>query len=216
MINLPKGTFFNKRIAKQKFYDKLSLSTNLEKQFVKEIDTIVWKNKISHETINLSIGTNVTEIEVFEITLKEQNISQNVIEFIDREIPYHLVFVLRYNDMAQICISFKEGSKNREGKFKVNSYYKTDWQKYEDLFLEIEGLDLDKVYENFMIQVSNGMLNIDDGLDIKDAVEKAKKKDKIEKYIQKLEEKIKNEKQFNRQVHLMGELRKVKKQLEVG
>lgn len=214
MLDFPKSTLFNKRIPKQKFYEKLSVSTNMEKQFSKEVDTIYWKNKLSSETINVSAGINVSEIEVFEITVKEQNISKNIIEVIDREIPYHLVFVLRYKDLGQIWISFKEDSKSREGKFKVDSYYKTDWLKYDNLSLEINGLTLDKIYENFMLQVANGKLQVYDDSDIKDAVAKAKEQEKLEAYIRNLETKIKNEKQYNRQVKLMGELRKARAQFE--
>lgn len=216
MINLPESTFYNKKIPKQKFYDKLSISNSLENQFVKEIESIIWKNKISHETVNLNKGKVVAEIEVFEINLKGQDINQSVIEFIDREIPYHLVFVLKHRDMGKICISYKEEKKSKEGKFKVDSFYKTEWQKFDELELNIEGLDLDKVYENFLVQIADGKLNTDDGTGIKDAVEKNKEREKLEEYIRKLENKVKNEKQFNRQVTLMGELRKAKKQLEVG
>ncbi len=215
MINLPESTFYNKKVPKQKFYDKLRISKSLENQFIKEIDSIIWKNKISHETINVSKGKTVAEIEVFEINLKSPNISQSVIEFIDREIPYHLVFVLKYKDMGQICISYKEEKKNKEGKFKVDTFYKTGWQGFDELELNIEGLNLDKVYENFLIQIADGKLNTDDCTDIKNAVEKNKEREKLEEYIKKLENRVKNEKQFNRQVTLMGELRKAKKQFEV-
>lgn len=214
MLDFPKSTVFNKRIPKQKFYDKLSVSSSLEQQFVKEIDTIYWKNKLSPETLNIGTGTNVTEIEVFEIVLKEQSISKNIIEVIDREIPYHLIFVLRYKDLGQIWISFKEDSKNREGKFKVDSYYKTGWLRYDDLSLKMEGLNLDKIYESFMLQVADGKLQMADGSDIKEVVSKAKEQEKLEANIRKLETKIKNEKQYNRQVKLMGELRKAKAQFE--
>ncbi len=214
MLDFPKNTVFNKRIPKQKFYEKLSVSSSVEQQFVKEIDTIYWKNKLSPETLNISVGTNVTEIEIFEIALKEQKISNNLIELIDREIPYHLIFVLRYKELGQIWISYKEDSKNREGKFKVDSYYTTDWLPYEKLTLQIEGLNLDKVYENFMVQVANGKLQLGNGADIKDAVAKAKEQERLEAYIKNLEAKIKNEKQYNRQVKMMGELRKAKAQLE--
>jgi hypothetical protein len=216
MLDFPKSTVFNKKIPKQKFYEKLNVSSNLVQHFVKEIDTIYWKNKLSPETLNISPGTNVTEIEVFEITLKEQSVSKNIIEVIDREISYHLVFILRYQDLGQIWISFKEDSKNREGKFKVDCYYKTDWSKYDELYLKIEGLNLDKIYENFMVQVADGQLQLESGSDIKEAVAKVKEQEKLETYIKNLETKIKNEKQYNRQVKLIGELRKAKAQLENG
>ncbi|MBU3114041.1 DUF4391 domain-containing protein [Clostridium lacusfryxellense] len=214
MLDFPRSTAFNKKIPKQKFYEKLSVSSGLEQQFVKEIDTVYWKNKLSPETLNVSSGESVTEIEVFEIALKEQRISKNIIEAIDREISYHIVFVVKYKDLGQIWISFKEDSKSREGKFKVYSYYKTDWLKYDDLSLKIEGLNLDKIYETFMLQVADGKLQLDDGSDIKEAVTKGKELEKLESYINKLEVKVKNEKQYNRQVKFMGELRKAKTQLQ--
>ncbi len=214
MIDFPKNTLFNKKIPKQKFYDKLGATNKLEQQFVKEIDSIVWKNKLSPETINISVGINVMEIEIFEVFLKEQAISKNILEVIDREIPYHLVFILRYKDLGQIWISYKEGSKSRVGKFKVDSLYKTEWLKYDDLTLTLNGLNLDKVYENFMLQVADGKLQLEQGADIKDAVTKSKEQDKLWAYVNSLETKIKNEKQYNQQVKLMAELRKAKSQLE--
>lgn len=215
MIDLPKSTLFNKRIGKQKFYENLGASSKLEKQFSKEVESIFWKYKLSPETINMDPGKYVSEIEVFEIILKEQNISKNILEIIDREIPYYLVFILKYKNLGQIWVGYKEASKNREGKFKVDSYYKTDWQEYNELYLIIEGLNFDRVYENFILQVADGKLNIKSGSDIKEAINIAKEKEKIEAYIKNLESKIKNEKQYNRQVELMGELRKIKNELEM-
>ena len=84
---------------------------------------------------------------------------------------------------------------------------------YEDLSLEIEGLNLDKIYENFLIQVSGGKLQIDDSAGIKDALAKSRERERLEALIKNLENKIKNEKQFNRQVKLMGELRRTKAKL---
>ena len=214
MLEFPKSTVFDKRIPKQKFYEKLSVSRNMEQQFVKEIDTIYWKNKLSPETLNISAGTNVTEIEIFEVALKEQSISKNIIEVIDREIPYHLVFVIRYKDLGQIWISFKEDSKSREGKFKVDSYYKTEWLKYDELSLEIEGLNLDKIYENFMLQVAGEKLELivnKEQVTVKEAVEKAKEVERIAAKIKVLENKLAKEKQFNEQVKLNNETRKLKK-----
>jgi hypothetical protein len=213
MLDFPKSTVFNKRIPKQKFYEQLSVSSRLEQQFVKEIDSIYWKNKFSPETLNITEGKNVREIEVFEIILKEKSISKNIIEVIDREIPYHLIFVLRYMEFGQVWISFKEASKSREGKFKVESYYVSEWLLYKELTLDINGMDLDKIYENFLIQVAGDKLKLEYGKDIKEAVFYAKEQEKLEAHIEKLESKINKESQFNRQVKLIGELRQAKSKL---
>jgi hypothetical protein len=50
------------------------------------------------------------------------------------------------SDLDQL-FSYKEESKSREGKFKVDSYYISEWINCDRLSLKIEGLNLDKVYE---------------------------------------------------------------------
>ena len=213
MLNFPADTVFNKKIPKQKFYDKLDVSNRIQQMFVTEIETVHWTHKLSPETLNVSQGENVAEIQVFEITLKEQRVSDNLIATIDREIPYHLVFVLRYRDKAQLMISYKEESKSREDKFKVDSYYRTDWIDYEKLTLNIEGLDLDRIYENFIFQIAGDGLNLEKAEDIRDAVMVAKEIDRLETYITKLEKRIRNEKQFNLQVKLKQQLRAAQEEL---
>ncbi len=214
MINLPERTYYNKRIPKQKFYDNLKVNSRLERQFTTEIESIYWKYKLSSETLNISAGKSVQEIEIIEITVRQQGISDNIIETIDRELPYHILFVLRYQNLVQLWISYKESSKNREGKFKVDSYYCSEWTKPDELKISIEGLTLDKVYENLIMQIAGDKLKHAEDIDLKAAVSKAKETEKLEKQIQQLENKIAREKQFNRQVKLMGELRRLKSQLE--
>ena len=214
MLHFPADTVFNKKIPKQKFYDKLDVSNRIQQMFVTEIETVYWTHKLSPETLNVSPGENVAEIQVFEITLKERRVSDNLITTIDREIPYHLVFVLRYRDQAQLVIGYKEESKSREDKFKVDSYYHTDWTDYDKLTLEIEGLDLDRIYENFIFQIAGDALNIEKAEDIRDAVMIAKEIDSLETYIAKLEKKIQKEKQFKLKVKINQELRRAKEKLE--
>ena len=214
MLDFPPSTVFNKWVPKKKFYENLSISSRIEKQFVTEIESVYWTHKLSPETLNVSPGTRVTEIEVFEVNLKEQQVSDNLIATIDREIPYHLLFVLRYEGRAQLMISYKEESKSREDKFKVDSYYRTDWTDYDKLTLSIEGLDLDRIYENFISQIAGDELNLEKAEDIRDAVMIAKERDRLETYITKLEAKIRKEKQFNFQLELNQELRKAKEKLK--
>lgn len=214
MLTFPQSTYFNRRIPKQKFYDALKLSSGFEKLFIQEIDAIHWENKLSPETLNLNAGANVSEIEIIGIRLKQQSISRTLLEMIDREIPYHIVFILRYENYGQIWINYKEESKNRKDKYTVDSSYKTDWLPVEELTLQIDGLDLDKVYENFIVQVSGGRIEADSSEDFKETISKVQEKSRLSSYAVTLENKLKTEKQFNRQVSLNNELRKVKEQLD--
>ena len=70
MLGLPRSTEFNKRIPKQKFYENLTVSPALKKVFVDQIRVIYWKNKIAASTVNIAPGSDVTELEVFEVLTK--------------------------------------------------------------------------------------------------------------------------------------------------
>ena len=216
MLAFPKSTLLDRSIPKQKFYLNLKASSSLERLFIDEVKSIRWMYKLAPDTFNIREGETVKEIEVLELSLKGSTISQEIVEAIDREIPYHLVFVMRYLDKGQIWISYKQDSKKKAGTFKVERYYTTDWIPYDDLTLPFDGLTMDRLYESFLLQVAGDRLQREAGDDIQEAVEKDIQREKLVRRIQKLENKIRNERQFNRQVGLMAELREAQAQLEKG
>ena len=133
MLGLPKSTEFNKRIPKQKFYDNLTVSPTLKRSFVDQIRIIYWANKIAPSTVNLAEGKNVTEIEVFHIRLNQKTLDENVLKQIDREIPYHILFVLEYDGKYKAVMGYKEAAGSGKAAFKVDRYYQTEWMPEVDL-----------------------------------------------------------------------------------
>ena len=71
MLDFPKSTEFNKRIPKQKFYEKIDVSPALKRVFVEQIKIIYWRNKLAASTMNVAAGDTVSEIEIIEIRLTE-------------------------------------------------------------------------------------------------------------------------------------------------
>ena len=104
MIGLPKTTEFNKRIPKQKFYENMDISPALKKVFVEQVKIIYWRNKIAASTTNLATGNDVTELEVFEVRLNSPVLDDGLLRQIDREIPYHILFLLEYQGKYQACV----------------------------------------------------------------------------------------------------------------
>lgn len=214
MLGLPKSTEFNKRIPKQKFYDNLTVSSTLKRSFVEQIRVIYWRNKIAASTVNIAAGEEVTELEVFEISLNQQSLDENVLKQIDKEIPYHILFLLSFEGKVQAWIGYKEAITGNAA-FKVCSYYHTQWMQAEELQLKIDGLGMDAVYENFVRQIAGDALAGEKTEDLKVSVEKAEQKAKLKKQIAVLQAKVKKEKQFNKQMELNTQLKKLKKELEV-
>ena len=78
--------------------------------------------------------------------------------------------------------------------------------------LKFDGLNLDAVYENLARKISGGRLGTDG--DIEEAVDRDKIRQKLEREIAALEKKLLREKQFNKQVELNGELKRLRNEME--
>ena len=213
MLGLPKSTEFNRRIPKQKFYENLTISPALKRIFVEQIRVIWWRNKIAPATTNLAAGEMVTEIEVFEVCLSAPQLDEAVLRQIDKEIPYHILFLLEYEGKYQAWTAYKEAAGSGTSAFKVGSYYHTDWIEEAALSLKLDGLNIDQVYENFVRQIAGDALS-GVGETLKESVERDERKQELQKQIAALEKKIHREKQFNRQVEMNGQLKMLKRKLE--
>ena len=215
MIGLPKTTEFNKRIPKQKFYENMDVSPALKKVFVEQVKIIYWRNKIATSTTNLATGNDVTELEVFEVRLNSPVLDDGLLRQIDREIPYHILFLLEYQGKYQAWIGYKEAAASGNKAFKVNGYYHTEWLTEDELPLKLEGLSVDAVYENFVRQIAGDKLKSEtSGESLKESVARDEQKQALQKQIDTLKAKIRKEKQLNKQMQMNNELKKLKKELE--
>lgn len=209
MLGLPKTTEFNKRVPKQKLYANLSVTPAIKKAFTEQIKIIYWRNKLAATTLNLASGEQVTEIEVFEVKLTSPNLDENILRLIDREIPYHILFLLEYDGKYQAAVGYKEAAGSGKAAFKVDCYYRTEWLLEDDLPLHLEGLTIDAVYENFIRQIAGDGLNGGEGTTLKESVEQQKQRKQLEKRIAALEAKMKKEKQLNRKMELKADIKKL-------
>ena len=212
MLGLPKTTEFNKRIPKQKFYENLTVTPALKRAFVEQIRLIWWRNKIAPATANLAPGKSVTEVEVLELRLNQPALDEAVLRQIDREIPYHILFLLEHEGKYQAWIGYKEATSGNAA-FQVRQYYHTGWMEPERLPLCMEGLTVDAVDENIIRKVAGDSLAPSGGEALQDSVERNLRRQQLQKQITALENKIRREKQLNRQVELNAELKKLRKEM---
>lgn len=213
MFGFPASTEFGKRIPKQKFYENMDMTSALKRFFVEQIRFIYWRNKLATTTLNLAAGETVTEIEVFEIQLRAPQLDEAVLRRIDKEIPYHILFVLTCNGKAQAWIGYKEATASVGNAFKVSRYYHTKWMPENELQFRLDGLNMDAVYENLVWQIAGEALQADSGESLQVSVERDEKRRQLEKQITALENKMRKEKQLNRQIEINAELKRLHLQL---
>ena len=84
-----------------------------------------------------------------------------------------------------------------------------------ELIVKLEGLNLDDVYENLVRQIAGDKLQSDNSTaSLKQSVERDKEIETLQKQISILQNKIRKEKQLNKQMEMNTELKKLKSILE--
>ena len=215
MLTFPKGTEFGRRLPKQKFYEHLDVSPEVKRLFVEQVRLITWANKLSPQTMNLAAGQQVTEIEVFRLALTGTELDPRVPELMDRQIPYHILFLLERPDgQMQLTIAFKEATQTGDNAFRLRQRYATGWLAPEDLSLEWAALDMDGLYESIVRQIAGDAIAAPQAESLKEAVEQTQEREKLEKQIAALKVKMKKEKRLNKQMELRREIMRLEEQLD--
>jgi len=200
-FKLPKEALVDKFIAKSKFYEKTALSPKLQKDFVDKIQKITWKYKLAESTVGITKAGKVTEIQIFEIELKEERIPHNLLKVIDKAIPYPILYCFVHQASVAYGISLKDSNSE--------NYYFSDWN--EEKNFDFSGLDLEKVYQKLIKSfIREEVQNQSSFAEIIQIDSKIKA---LENEIAILENKISKEKQFNRKVEINKLLLERKKQL---
>ena len=159
MLDFPKSTAFGRRFPKQKFYENLDVSAEVKRLFVEQVKLITWANKLSPETMNIAPGQTVREIEVFRLTLQGQELDERVLSLMDKQIPYHILFLLeRADGSVRLHVTYKEASQSGSNAFQLRQSYHTDWMQPEDLSLNLTALDMDALYESIVRQIAGMQL----------------------------------------------------------
>ena len=204
----PESARFDKRIPKQKFYNNLDITPALKRAFVEQIQSVYWSYKLAPEIISIGAGTEVAEIEVFEIKLTTKELDEAVLRQIDKQIPYHILFVLTYADQIRLAIAHKNAADSGKNAFKVNKYFYTPWQSEADLSISIKGLTMDTVWEGFITQISG--ITVQQGNTLDQQIVADEKRAKLEKEIARPEKLARAEKQPKKKFELVQQIQKLK------
>ena len=197
MLELPQNCLVDRFIPKKTFYERVNISTILKKEFIDNLEKIIWKYKISQDNLNITKTDKIEEIEILELFLKEKCDVKNIIKVITIEIPYPILFKINYKNEYMYAIKYE------------SDIIQTEWNENKEI--SINGLDLNAVYENLVKQIA-GIDN--NSIDVKKELEKIKEIELLEKEINKLKSNIEKEKQFNRKVELNKKVRKLEKEME--
>lgn len=200
MLNLPEITELHKPLPKTQIYKKFQFSNAQQTKFDADISRIDIVNEVSLRTIpSIQQGKKINSIYVLSVTLKTKYYDSKNIEKISKIIPQNLVFALQYEEEIQLAVFCEK-------------IFTTSWIHETKAKLELKGLNFDKVRENIIKQIEGG--EWDSNISLSENIELKEKKEKLKKEIDVLKKKMKNEKQFNRQIEIKAEIRRLEEMIK--
>lgn len=213
ILSFPTSTIVNKPVPKNAFYGR-SNDSSLREFLTREFEGIIWLYKLAPATLNVEDGDNVHEIDIFYCKMKENGYSIKPFCAMDELLPRHTIFIIEYGEKFDLLMHHKEMLLvYGEQKWKCGvSELKHDIRIDADT-LNIQGQSMDAVYNCLLSQISG--LSVSSKEEYKEQVELRNHIEILQKQIAALQKRIKAEKQFNRQMELNAEVRKLKKEITV-
>ena len=203
LIEFPTSTKIHKRLPKDAFYKRLSLSKELQDKFVSDVERIVVENSLSMQSLNLEKESEIAEIILLTISLKKQDFDSKLIEAIAKQNPHKLVFLLTYEDKSQLAVYHKK-------------LHRTQWINTDDISLKLSGFSIDEIWESFVEQIAIHDENAKSAADLSIEQRLALQEDiaKLEKLIKRTEAAAWKEKQPKKKFELYSKLTEYRKKLE--
>ena len=212
MFAYPAKAAFNRVVPKTKLYANAKPTKAIKDKFVSQISEIIWKYKLSPETTNLPARDGFTEIQVFEITLKQQGLGTEVLSVIDKAIPYPIIFHLRHGVLVKTVAAYKRPAADGSASWVIEEYFETEWTDAGAPAVPLPvALDMKLLYEQMIKTFID--LPPRNGEALGSLVERVRMIRKYRRELRALEAKISTEKQFNRKVELKAQAREINNQI---
>lgn len=193
MLGLPESTEVRQFISKAAIYRKFKLNNSQQASFDEDIKKITIVNEISSQTVKLS-GSDENSFFVLEVQLKHKNYDKKNIERLSKLIDQNILLLLTYEDESRLAV------------FKT-ILHETEWKPLENIKLTLTGLSFDALWENVIRTV--GGIETQEETTLEEQITSNIEKAKIQKQIDALKKKMKSEKQFNRQIEIKAEIKKL-------
>lgn len=202
MNKFPTATVIGRVMPKEAFYKRLTLSPELKEKFVTNVKRITLANSLTATTLNLEPGKETIEILILTMDLKKQEFDGRIVENIARQNPHQIVFMLRYEDKAQLAVYYAK-------------LYTTEWKPQDEITLMAKGFTLDDVWHGFLEQIAlrDGVAvhRADDNIDAKLQTQNAILS--FQKDIEKLEKLVRGERQPKKKFELYQQLQDKKQKM---
>lgn len=212
-LGLPESTRVKRSLPKVQLYKRFDWKPSQRESFDGDVSRLDFVNWIAPRTLPaIAEGTEVKEIFVIEVSLKSRDFDTKSIVLLAKSIPQRVIYLLRFEDEAMLAVFYTR-------------LFLTPWQHAEGMSLQVNGLNLDAVWENIVRDIGNiplvgtslcdvtnantSQVQHAKGMSLQDQIVADEQRAKIERQIAALERQMNATKQPRRKRELFLELKKI-------
>lgn len=199
MLGLPKQTEIKKIIPKNAIFSKFLINTAAKDKFNADIKQIALVNELSKNTLTISEGENVKYVYAALVSLKQRNFDEKNIILLSKLIPQKIVFLLEYEELYKVAVLHTK-------------LMQTEWLPYDSAVLKLQGLNLDDVWNDFIVQI--GEITVVEGNTLDEQIAADEKRQKLTAEIERLEKRAYKEKQPKRKLELFSRIKELNSKIE--
>lgn len=213
LLNFPQTTLVGMDVPKKAFYIRGTQKTWLKDVLSSEFDSITWLYKLTSDTVNVTDGENVHEIDIFFCRMKGDHYSLAPFCKIDKLIPRHTIFIIKYGEHYDLLMYYKAKTfVNGEEQWAQGEAELLGDMQLSRINLQLEGQDMDSIYEGLLGQISG--LNTHGINDYEQAAADRKTIMQLQKQVELLEKAIRKEKYLAKKIELRNQQREAQAQLD--
>lgn len=198
MLGLPKATELNKKLPKTAVYAKFQMNTAEKAKIDADISRITIVNEVSAAKVNIAPGEKVQAFFVLQVVLKRREFNERTLIVLSKLIPQNMVLLLEYDGQAKLAVYHTK-------------LLQTPWKDPDSLSLAVEGLTMDAVWENVIVQI--GGIHLQAGNTLDQQISQDEQKAKLEKEIERLQKLLWAEKQPKKKFELLQRIKTMEKKL---
>ena len=199
MLGLPKATELNKKLPKTAVYAKFQMNTAEKAKIDADISRITIVNEVSAAKVNIAPGEKVQAFFVLQVVLKRREFNERTLIVLSKLIPQNMVLLLEYDGQAKLAVYHTK-------------LLQTPWSDPDTLSLAINGLNMDAVWENVIVQI--GGIQVQEGNTLDQQLERDEQKAKLEKEIARLQKQLWAEKQPKKKFEIVQRINTLKVKLD--
>ena len=198
MLGFPQKTELRKPLHKKVIFEKLQLNTSQQDRVDADISRLYFVNEISPYSVGIAEGENIKAFYVILVCLKRKDYDDKTISMLFRLIDNKMILVLQHETESRVAIF--------HGKL-----IQTDWKPTGTFSYSLQGLNLDSVWNNLIIQI--GDIHPENGRSIEEQNAFDEQRKKIEKEIASLEKMARAEKQPKKKFEMVQQIKRLKEEL---